>query len=148
MATHFQAIAIATLLLLCTACGSLPLVTYTPAEVQTPDNLYTVLKYPDKTISQLQRQLTDYKSRCGLAAGVTNYTLQFEPLTDSESVMFVTIVDGVSTVIKAQEYSNVVTLTVWTRNWRNAEYIINAVEGGACIDSAWDSRLKERKEGR
>ncbi len=134
--------------LLCFGCAGVPLVTYTAADVRKPENLYRTKIYPEQNIAGLRQHLTEYKMRCGMLPIMTEGAVNFETLSDTEAVLFGPDANGTAVVMQAREQGGHTTITIWARNWRIAEYLTNAVEGGACINSLWDSRMKEHKGGR
>lgn len=117
-------------------CAGIALVTYNAADVQQEKYLYDVKRYPDKTIDQLQIQLSTYKARCGLLPYL-DYSMNFEKIAEGEHALFVQSTGGINTVMRTKDEDGV-GVTTWTRAPRIAKYMINAIENGECKNSVWD----------
>lgn len=129
-----------------TACAGVAFFPHTINDLRTHDYRYKSVTY-NKSVTGLNNSISEYNIKCGLLPHILaiGEAYRFNSTQSGDYILYAHSGGDVYLVASAMEKDGKTTVIVWSTVWRNAEYLLNILGSGMCIDSIWNKALQESK---
>lgn len=139
-------IAYCVLFTLLVSCAGAPFFPKGINDLQQNEYLYKTSTY-QQNIQELNDKINKYNMKCGLLPNIVaiGETYRFNKMPDDTYILSAHNGGDVYLVARAVEDAGKCTVRVWSTSWRTAQYLLNILDGGQCVDSIWSKTLHNEK---
>lgn len=128
------------------SCAGAPLFPKSISDLQQNEYLYRTSIY-QQNIQELNDKINKYNIECGLLPNIVmiGETYRFNKMYDNTYILSAHNGGDIYLVARAVEDAGKCTVQVWSTSWRTAQYLLNILDGGQCVDSLWSKTLRNEE---